>query len=316
MIELTHITKSFGPTNALSGVTLTIRKGETVGLLGPNGAGKSTLMRVITSFLPPNEGKIAVCGFDTIANSEQVRERIGYLPESNPIYPEMRVVDYLKHRAQLFRLNRARRRIRVDAVLEQCRLRESSQRRIGVLSKGLRQRVGLAAALLHEPEVLILDEPTSGLDPTQLDQARELLRELTGTHTMLISSHILPEIERTCNRVVILAGGRVRADGTPDQLLREFGISGGSDEILIEIQDSLTATATRALADVPDIAGVSAEPLGGGWTRLRARPKVPRSDAREPVARALAGASIVARDLHRERATLDRVFKSVIERAG
>ena len=200
MIEVANLTKRYAGHTAVSNISFTVSRGEIVGLLGPNGAGKSTTMRILSCYLPATSGTVRVAGLDVFRQSEEVRRRIGYMPENNPLHQDMRVRDYLKFRARLKGLSRVRSRERVDVVMEQCALTDVSRRIIGHLSKGYRQRVGLADALVHEPELIILDEPTIGLDPNQIRSVRQLIEVWADAHTVLISTHILPEAEMTCNR--------------------------------------------------------------------------------------------------------------------
>src|SRR5271163_3988840 len=226
MIEVTNLTKRYAGNTAVSDISFTVGRGEIVGLLGSNGAGKSTTMRILSCFMPATSGTVHVAGFDVFTEADEVRRRIGYMPENNPLHPEMRVREYLKFRARLKGLGRSRTRERVDMVIAQCGLVEVSKRIIGQLSKGYRQRVGLADALVHEPELIILDEPTIGLDPSQIRVVRQLIKELGRRHTVLISSHILPEVEMTCNRVMIMREGRILAADTPENLEKSMGRSG------------------------------------------------------------------------------------------
>jgi ABC-2 type transport system ATP-binding protein len=218
MIEVAHLTKRYTGKAAVSDISFTVRRGEIVGLLGPNGAGKSTTMRILACYLPATSGTVRVAGLDVFARSDEVRRRIGYMPENNPLHHDMRVREYLKFRARLKGLSRKQSRQRADVVMEQCGLTEVGRRIIGQLSKGYRQRVGLADALVHEPELIVLDEPTIGLDPTQIRSVRQLIRGLGGAHTVLVSTHILPEAELTCHRVVIMFDGRILAADTPENL--------------------------------------------------------------------------------------------------
>ncbi|VAX40445.1 Gliding motility-associated ABC transporter ATP-binding protein GldA, partial [hydrothermal vent metagenome] len=213
MILVREIRKSFGRVDAVRGISFAIEPGEVVGLLGPNGAGKSTTIRIITSYLSPDEGSVRIDGFDTHSDSLQARQRIGYLPESAPLYPEMSVKGYLDYRARLFCLDRRARQRAIGHAMDRCRIADVARRRVGHLSKGYRQRVGLASVLLHDPPVLILDEPSNGLDPSQIRETRSLVHELAENRTMIICSHILPEVERLATRLIVIAGGLVRADG-------------------------------------------------------------------------------------------------------
>ena len=232
MIEVTDLTKRYTGRTAVAGISFTVARGEIVGLLGPNGAGKSTTMRILSCFLPATSGTVRVAGFDVFHQSDEVRRRIGYMPENNPLYPEMRVREYLKFRARLKGLGWRRSRERVTTVMEQCGLTDVARRIIGQLSKGYKQRVGLADALVHEPELIILDEPTIGLDPHQIRAVRQLIKSLAQKHTVLISTHILPEAEMTCNRMLIMYDGKILAADTPENLQR---LMAGSSQIIAEI---------------------------------------------------------------------------------
>jgi ABC-2 type transport system ATP-binding protein len=218
MIEVVNLTKRYAGHTALSNISFTVGRGEIVGLLGPNGAGKSTTMRILSCYLPATSGTVRVAGMDVFRNSNEVRRRIGYMPENNPMHFDMRVREYLKFRARLKGLSFRRARERIATVMDQCNLTEVSRRIIGHLSKGYRQRVGLADALVHEPELIILDEPTIGLDPHQIRAVRQLIKSLAHNHTVLISTHILPEAEMTTNRVVIMYEGKILAADTPENL--------------------------------------------------------------------------------------------------
>jgi len=231
MIEVVNLTRRYGSRIAVLDISFSVRRGEIVGLLGPNGAGKSTTMRILAGFLPATSGTVRVAGLDVFDQSNEVRRRIGYVPESNPLHPDMRVREYLRFRARLKGLGGAAVRRRVETVLEQCGLNDVAGRIIGQLSKAYRQRVGLADALVHEPELIILDEPTAGLDPAQARAARQFIKGLAHTHTVLISTHILPEAEMTCSRVVIMFGGKILAADTTKNLRR---LMGGSDRAFCE----------------------------------------------------------------------------------
>ena len=222
MIEAIDLTKRYGSRMAVAGVSFKVNRGEIVGLLGPNGAGKSTILRMLTCFLPATSGTARVAGLDVCRDSFEVRRRIGYMPENNPLPLEMRVRDYLKFRARLQGLRRPKCKERIELVLEQCGLGEVTRRVIGQLSKGFRQRVGLAGALVHDPELIILDEPTIGLDPHQIRSVRKLIKELGKSHTVLVSSHILPEVEMTCTRILILFEGRMLAADSTENLQHAY----------------------------------------------------------------------------------------------
>ena len=218
IIEVENLTKRYAGNTAVEGITFSVQRGEIVGFLGPNGAGKSTTMRILACFLPATSGTARVAGYDVFTQADAVRRRIGYMPENNPLHLDMRVREYLKFRGRLKGLGIGRSRARVEVVMEQCGLTDVSRRIIGHLSKGYRQRVGLADALVHEPELIILDEPTIGLDPHQIRSVRQLIKDLARDHTVLISTHILSEVEMTCNRVLIMHRGKILAADTTQNL--------------------------------------------------------------------------------------------------
>ena len=226
MIEVENLTKRYTGHVAVADVSFTVGRGEIVGLLGPNGAGKSTIMRIMACYLPATSGTVRVAEHDVFTEANEVRRCIGYMPENNPLHRDMRVREYLKFRASLKGLSRSRCRERLDTVLQQCGLAEVHRRIIGHLSKGYQQRVGLADALIHDPQLIILDEPTIGLDPNQIRAVRQLIKDLGQQHTVLISSHILPEVEMTCSRVLILHQGRILAADTTENLQRLMSDSG------------------------------------------------------------------------------------------
>jgi ABC-2 type transport system ATP-binding protein len=224
MIRLERLSKRFGAITAVDGISFQIGRGEIVGLLGPNGAGKTTTMRMLTTFLQPTTGRATVAGHDVLDEPVEVRRKVGYLPENVPLYPEMRVREYLGFRARLKDVPRSRRAAAIDNVVDRCRLGEVEDRIVGHLSRGYRQRVGLADAMLHDPEILILDEPTAGLDPIQIREVRALIAELGERHTILISTHIMSEVEAVCARVIIIARGRIALDDRLERLQTESSI--------------------------------------------------------------------------------------------
>lgn len=238
VIEVSGLSKRYPGRTAVSNVSFAVQQGEIVGLLGPNGAGKSTILRILSCFLPATTGTVRVAGFDVFYQSEEVRRRIGYMPENNPLHQDLRVREYLKFRARLKGLSAAQTRERVGVVMDQCGLEDVSRRIIGHLSKGYRQRVGLADALIHQPELLILDEPTIGLDPNQVRAVRQLIKELGRTHTILLSTHILPEVEMTCTRILILHEGKLLAADTKENLQKTLGQEG---QVIAEIAAPATA---------------------------------------------------------------------------
>ncbi len=250
MIEVERLTKRYGPTLAVSDVSFEVRKGAILGFLGPNGAGKTTTMRVITGYLPPSEGRVRVAGYDVAEEPLAAKRATGYLPESPPVYPDMTVAEYLAFVAKIKGVARREVRKRLDEVCEQVALTDVRERPIGKLSKGYRQRVGLAQALIHQPQVLVLDEPTAGLDPKQIIETRELIKGLAGQHTVVLSTHILPEVSKTCQRVVVINAGRTVAVGTPEELTRRLQ---GYETVLITIE----GPAAEAMNKLQQVAGVN-----------------------------------------------------------
>ena len=269
MIEVTNLTKRYAGRTAVSNISFTVGRGEIVGLLGPNGAGKSTTMRILACYLPATSGTVRVAGLDVFRDSEEVRRRIGYMPENNPLHFDMRVREYLKFRARLKGLGHKQSRGRVDVVLEQCSLTDVSHRIVGQLSKGYRQRVGLADALVHEPELIILDEPTIGLDPNQIRAVRQLIKGLATTHTVLISTHILPEAEMTCNRMVIMHRGAILAADTPENLQHFMS---GKSQVLAEIAAPLEEL-KACWAEMPEIELYDVSACEGEYFRCALTPQ-------------------------------------------
>ncbi|MCC6678341.1 MAG: ABC transporter ATP-binding protein [Phycisphaerales bacterium] len=319
MLSVHSVSKRFGGLQAVLNVSFDLRRGEVVGLLGPNGAGKTTTIRMISGYVPPDSGRVEVDGHDTLSDSLAARRALGYLPESAPLYGEMKTADYLDYRGRLFGMPRAARRAAIDRVIGRCWLGDVRRRRVGELSKGYKQRVGLAAAMLHGPGLLILDEPTNGLDPTQIRETRALIRELGREHSVLLSSHVLPEVEMTCDRVIVLARGEVRAD----ERLAELVARHGSAEVIIEVSDPPGGPegARRVLAGAAGVAGVARverdgqQPGEAGWSRWRVAVETANGsgrDLREPLARAAASAGLVVRELRREAVSLERLFASMI----
>ena len=250
MIEVQHLTKRYGPVTAVDDISFTVERGEILGFLGPNGAGKTTTMRVLTGYMPPTEGKAVVAGYDVMERPIEAKRRTGYLPETPPLYPEMTVRDYLSFVAKIKRVPRGERKARVEEMMRKTHVDDVAHRHCGKLSKGYRQRVGLAQALMHNPEVLILDEPTAGLDPKQIIETRQLIRSLAGDHTIILSTHILPEVSQTCQRVVIINRGKVVAVDTPDNLTARLR---GSETMYPQVD----AGGTDAAAVLERVSGVT-----------------------------------------------------------
>lgn len=259
MIKVVHLTKRYPGFTAVRDISFEVDKGEVVGFLGPNGAGKSTTMRMLTGYLPPTSGHASIAGFDIFEQSIQARQHLGYLPESTPLYRDMRVHEYLRYRASLKGVEGSKIKDRVGDVLEMCDLKEKERALIGTLSKGQKQRVGLADALVHDPDLLILDEPTIGLDPNQIRQVRELIKNLAHRRTVLISTHILPEVEMMCSRVVVIHKGRIRASDTPENLLQKHRSAG---EVRLELQNAGEDVHAKlaALAGVKDVQHKKSDP--------------------------------------------------------
>src|SRR5439155_8033916 len=255
VIEVQHLTKRYGPLKAVDDVSFTVERGEIFGFLGPNGAGKTTTMRVLTGYMPPSEGRAVVAGFDVFDQPIEAKRRTGYLPETPPLYPEMTVRDYLAFVARIKGVPRGERAARLDYVMGRTRVADVAHRHCGKLSKGYRQRVGLAQAILHNPDVLILDEPTAGLDPKQIIETRELIKGLAGDHTIILSTHILPEVSQTCQRVVIINRGKVVATDSVSNLQSR---ARGAETMLVEVGSRDGALDTEAVREqLEKVAGVS-----------------------------------------------------------
>src|SRR5438445_5678605 len=280
MIRVDDLTKYFGPVLAVSHVSFRVAQGEIVGFLGPNGAGKTTTMRILTTYLPATSGIARVAGYDVMNQSLDVRRNIGYLPESVPLYPEMRVDEYLNYRAKLKGVERKTRVQRIDYCLDHCRIREVRRRLIGTLSKGYRQRVGLADALVHDPSILILDEPTTGLDPLQIRDTLSLIKALGERHTILLSTHILPEVEAVCGRVIIISRGRIGLDKKLSEL------AGDAAYMVVEVRGPAGEVA-KALRGTEGVAEVVAQPAGDGLAAFEVRAHDNR-DLRETISQRLA----------------------------
>ncbi len=303
MIEVGNLTKQYAGRAAVMNLSFNVNRGEIVGLLGPNGAGKSTTMRILSGYMPATSGTARVAGLDVFKDSNEVRRRIGYMPENNPLHPEMRVREYLKFRARLKGLTRNGSRERVDIVTQQCGLEDVSKKIIGHLSKGYRQRVGLADALVHEPELIILDEPTIGLDPNQIRSVRQLIKELGRNHTVLISSHILPEVEMTCSRVVILHEGKLLAEGTPDSLQQLVNANG---QIIAEIAAPVSAL-RECWEQMAEIEYFDISPAEGEYHRCAITPRV-GVDLRPAIFAAAHERGWKLRELTRSRHSLEDIY--------
>ncbi len=309
MVEAISLSKSFGPTVALQDVSFTVGKGEIVGFLGPNGAGKTTTMRILTGYIPASGGEARIAGFDVFDQPMEVKRRVGYLPESPPLYPELSVGEYLKFVAELRGVRGRACSLRVGAVMEQIGLKGWEGRILGSLSKGYRQRVGLAQALLHDPPVLILDEPTSGLDPTQMVGIRALIRDLAADHTVILSTHVLSEVETLCPRAVVIGRGRMLAQGTLAELKAHAKRGSWT---LIEVQ-GITA---RDLADADGVEQIEPIPTtlqSDGWTSYRVTSRI---DVREALIKRVHAANGRVRAVEARMATLEEAFVDIVGEEG
>ncbi len=312
-ISVDNLVKKYAGVTAVNEVSFTVAKGEIIGFLGPNGAGKSTTMRILTGFIPATSGTVHICGIDVARHPEKIKRHIGYMPENNPLPDDMRVLEYLKLRGRLKGVSRRKLRSRLDEVLEVCDLKRASRRIIGTLSKGYRQRVGIADSILAEPEVIIMDEPTIGLDPHQIVMIRDLIAGLRGKMSILISSHILPEIEMTCDRVVIINGGRVVAANTPRNLRREFIPEKTYVAELQGSRDGLFSALDRAGLDL-SIESISDGENNGFFTATFSTKN--EEEVGESLAEALlAGRRYRLRSLKRCEPTLEEVFMAATRRS-
>jgi ABC-2 type transport system ATP-binding protein len=286
MIQVEGLTKKYARHVAVNNISFSVDKGDIVGFLGPNGAGKTTTMRILTCFMPPTEGKATVAGFDVFENSFEVKKRIGYLPEAPPLYPEMNVRDYLTFVARLKNIPAAQVKSRTEQVMERCSVADVKDKLISKLSKGYRQRVGLAQAIIHNPDVLILDEPTSGLDPKQITETRELIQSLAGEHTIILSTHILPEVEATCRKVIIINKGRLVATDSVENLKSRAGVG---NTVQIQVDTAGEANATAVHQKLEQVRGVKKvlDRGGSGDNLLFEVESLPGQNARADLARAV-----------------------------
>ncbi|MBK8981413.1 MAG: ATP-binding cassette domain-containing protein [Ignavibacteria bacterium] len=308
-IKVENLSKYYGQQAAVNNISFEINTGEIVGFLGPNGAGKSTTMKMITTYLTPNNGKIFVNNVDTETNSMEVRRKIGYLPEQNPLYLDMNVLDYLEYAAELESVPKADIPKAIKKMVDVCGLGEVQHKDIGELSKGFRQRVGLAQAMIHDPEVLILDEPTSGLDPNQIIEIRNLIKKLGKEKTLVLSTHIMQEVEATCDRVLIINKGEIVADGSPDTLQSKF--KGQLDITLILKKDStdkaliLKAVSSIKNIDKARILKEDENSIHFSLTGLKG------SDVREEIFKKIVSMNMVLLGLHQEETSLEDIFRQL-----
>ena len=306
MIEVQHLTKRYGRVTAVNDVSFRVERGEILGFLGPNGAGKTTTMRILTGYMPATEGKAIVAGFDVFDQPLEAKRRTGYLPETPPLYPDMSVVEYLDFVAKIKGVPSADRRARVQYVMDRTRIADMTNRLCGKLSKGYRQRVGLASALIHNPDVLILDEPTAGLDPKQIIETRELIKELAGDHTIILSTHILPEVAQSCQRVVIINKGHVVAVDTPDNLTARLR---GSETMYLQV-DASGADPAASLGGVPGVTRVVEADRRDGMIGYEVDSESGR-DVRRDLARAVVGSGWGLLEMRPMRMSLEDVFLSL-----
>src|SRR5262245_25346105 len=303
MIQVENLTKFFGPVLAVDNITFQVDRGEVVGFLGNNGAGKTTTMRILTTYLPATSGIAKVAGYDVMMQSMEVRRNIGYLPESVPLYSEMRVEEYLEFRAKLKGVDRKARAKRMEFCMDRCRLREVRRRLVGTLSRGYRQRLGLADAMVHDPPILIMDEPTAGLDPYQIRETLALIRELGHDHTILLSTHILSEVEAICERVIIINAGRIGLS----QPLAELE---SQAVILLEVKGQADAV-RNAVRGIPGVAQVNQLGAGDGFSSFEVR-TTENQDLRESLSRAMSEKDWLVRRLDRKSRRLEDAFFDVL----
>lgn len=307
LIEATGLRKTFGAITAVDGISLAVNKGEVLGFLGPNGAGKSTTMKMITGFLEPDAGSAAICGIDVLTSPKAAKAKLGYLPEGAPAYGDMTPSAFLAFIAEIRGYETSEIKARVAAAVSRAGLGTVVDQRIETLSKGFKRRVGIAQAILHDPPVLIMDEPTDGLDPNQKHHVRELIREMAPHKAIIVSTHILEEVEAVCTRAVIINRGRIIADGTAEDLLRRARNHGA---ISIRVLEADAARITKALSAIPEIAGIETVEKINGHIRLRALPKTAASPA-QAVGDLIRRESLSVDEIYVERGKLDDVFREI-----
>ncbi|MBI5418355.1 ATP-binding cassette domain-containing protein [Candidatus Poribacteria bacterium] len=305
MIEVQHLTKQFVNTKAVDDISFRVDKGEILGFLGPNGAGKTTTMRMLTCFIPPTNGTAKIAGFDIITQSLEVRKTLGYLPENVPLYTDMRVEEFLHYRASLKKIPRNKRKQKIDEIMEKCWVTDVHRKIIGNLSKGYRQRVALAECLVHEPQILILDEPTVGLDPNQIRDTRQLIKDLGKEHTVILCTHILPEVEMICDRVVIINKGKIVAMDTPGNLRKKLV---GEKILCLEIKGANP----EIKSNIEKISGVEKVILDQAGEIIRLKIEVAENqDIREPVFNEIVKNNCVIIEMRSEAASLEDIFYKI-----
>lgn len=306
MIEVNRLSKFYGIRKAVDDISFSVKKGEVLGFLGPNGAGKSTTMKVLTCFMPASSGKVSVAGFDVFENPIEVKKRVGYLPETPPVYKEMVVEEYLKYKAALHEIKGAKAKAAVDSALQKCNLTNVRKRLIGNLSKGFRQRVGIAQAIVHNPDVLILDEPTVGLDPKQIIEIRDLIRGLSGDHTVILSTHILPEVQATCSRVLIINEGKLVADNTLDAISAQIN-KGNVYSLLVHSKPTELVNKLKSLPGVANVSEVSSDEAGTQKVLVTASQNQD-SSLRSKIAEMAVASGVGLLEFKRESLSLEEVF--------
>jgi ABC-2 type transport system ATP-binding protein len=312
MITASHLSKNFGPTKALKDVSFEVKKGEVLGFLGPNGAGKTTTMRILACYHPASSGTATIAGFDVFENPLEVRKLIGYLPENNPLYMDMGVIDYLEFIAKIRAIPPSKRKEQIRHVIELCGLRKELGKDIGELSKGFRQRVGLAQVLIHDPNILILDEPTIGLDPTQIIEIRELIKKIGKEKTIILSSHILPEVSATCDRIIIIHQGEIVGSGTPEEMANE---SKGEEIIYITIRGPLQEIQSKleAMEKIKEFKKIGGKEDGLNQFEIKSAMGV---DLSEELFFLVAQNGWSLTELHKETANLENIFLQLTTKEG
>jgi ABC-2 type transport system ATP-binding protein len=311
MISVRNLTKTFGRTLAVDDISFDVSRGEVLGFLGPNGAGKTTTMRILTCYLIPNTGSATLAGFNILDDSVEVRKRVGYLPENAPIYQDMDVVSYLSFVADVRGIPRAEAPSRISKMIDTCGLQKVVGRNIGQLSKGFKQRVGLAQTLIHDPDILILDEPTTGLDPSQIIEIRELIKEIGKERTVILSTHILPEVEATCSRVLIINEGRIVATGTPEELQ---AVAGGEDAVYVSISSGAAPVEGR-LAEIGSVNSVTRVGESGDYVRYLVK-SADGEDVGEAIFKVAVANNWKINELRREKLSLEDIFLRLTTREG
>lgn len=312
MIEVKGLRKKFGSKEALRGVSFDIDKGEIVGFLGPNAAGKTTMMRILTSFIPPTSGTVKVDGLDIFEDSLAIRKKLGYMPENVALYHEMKVIEYLKFIAKIEKVSKNKMPYELRSIIKKCGLEKVTGQLIGTLSKGYKQRVGLAQALIGDPEILILDEPTIGLDPKQITEIRNLIKELGKDKTVILSSHILPEVEMTCNRVIIINEGKIVASGSPESLTS--GIQGGEAlEVVVRGDKEEILAKLKAVEGVKNIRDSVAEAKDAHKFELESKEGI---DLRSNVSKVIIEGGFELLEIKKEKMDLEDIFIKLITKEG